>query len=75
MCAPGRATSGTLASTIFKFLNFQNHREHVSNNLSKFHRDRMTGVCPCRESATPGTPASTIFTFFKFPEPPRGCFQ
>ena len=31
-------------------LNFQHHRENVSNNLWKFHRDRMNGVCPCREA-------------------------
>ena len=75
MCAPGRATPVTPASTIFKFLNFQNHREHVYNNFWKFHRNRMNGACSCRESATPGTPASTIFKFFKFPKPPQECLQ
>ena len=69
-----KATPGTPASTIFKFLNFHNHREHVYNNLWKFHRNRMNGrpMCSYRESATPGTPASTIF---KFPKPPRECLQ
>ena len=57
------------------YFNFQNHREHFSNNLCKFHRNLMNGVCPCRESATPGTPACTIFKFFKFPKAPRECLQ
>ena len=70
-----KATPGIPTSTIFKFLNFQNHREHVSSNLWKFHRNWMNGACSCRESATPGTPASTIFKFFKFPKPPRECLQ
>ena len=56
------------------FLYFQNHCEHVYN-LWIFHRNRMNGVCSCRESATPDTPASTIFKFFKFPKPPRACLQ
>ena len=61
-----KATSGTLASTIFNFLNFQNHHEHVHNNLCKFYRSQTNGVCSCRERAPPGTPASTIFTFLNF---------
>ena len=40
-----RATPDTPASTRFNFFNFQNHREHVSNNLWKLHRHRMNGVC------------------------------
>ena len=33
------------ACKIINFLNFQNHRWHVYNNLWKFHRNRMKGVC------------------------------
>ena len=42
-----------------KFLNFQNHPEHVYNNLWKFHciwTNRLRSEC----KATPGTPASTM---------------
>ena len=66
------ATPDTSASTIFYFLNFQNYREHVYNNLWKFHRNRMNGVCSCR--ATPSTPASTYFIYFlKFPKSSLAC--
>ena len=61
-----KATPGTRASTLFNFLNFQNHREHVYNNLWKFHRNRMNGVCSCRERTTPGTPPSIVFYFLNF---------
>ena len=40
-------------------LNFQNHREHVTNNLWKFHRNLINAVCSCM--ATPATSGSTIF--------------
>ena len=30
---------------LVRFLNFQNHREHVYNNLWMFHRNRMNVVC------------------------------
>ena len=72
VCAPVRQHR---VLQLVQFLNSQNHREHVSNNLWKFHRNRMNGVCSCKERATPGTPASTIFKFFKIPKPPRACFQ
>ena len=55
---------------LLQFLNFQNHREYVYNNLWKFYRSRMNGVCYSREKATPGTSASTILKFLKFPKPP-----
>ena len=57
---------------IYCRLNFQYHREHVYNNFWKLHRNRMNGVCSCRESATLDTPASTIF---KVPKPPRAYAQ
>ena len=60
VCAPVRQHR---VLQLVQFLNFQNHREHVYNNIWKFHRNRMNGVCSCK--ATTDTPASTIFKFPK----------
>ena len=57
------------------FLNFQNHPRNFYNNLWKFHRNRMNGVCPCRESAIPGTPASTTFNFLNFQNHPGDVYN
>ena len=61
VCAPA-GQHRVLQLVQFFIFYFQNHREHVYNNLWKFHRNRMNGVRSCR--ATPGTPTSTILISF-----------
>ena len=58
-----RATQDTPASTIFNFLKFPKPPRACSQQLVKFHRNRMNAVCSCR--ATPGTPASSFFFNFQ----------
>ena len=73
VCAPGRTTSGTPVQ-FFHFLNFQNHGDHVYNNLWSFIAIRWILCAPSR--TTSGTPASIIlFYFLLFPKPLRTCLQ
>ena len=64
-----KETPGTPASTISKFLNFQNHHGHVYNNLWKFHRNRMNGVCSYTGHR------HDFYIYIKFPKPLRACLQ
>ena len=59
-----KATRGTPASTIFKFLKFPKPPWAFLKFFCQFYRSWTNGACSCRERATPSTPASTSFNFF-----------
>ena len=68
------ATPSTTASTMFNFfLNFQNHRGHVTTTCESFIAIGWTVCAPI------GTQTLIfiykLYIYIKFPKPPRACLQ